>query len=214
MIRMISDPHGGQDMEGFNTYLPACKEDDLLIILGDMELHFRDTDMNREFTAFFENLPCQIAFIDGNHENFDHLYGLPEEDWCGGRVHRLSPNIVHLMRGYVFEIEGHTFFTMGGCKSTQKWKDSGLWWPQEEPTAEEIALGYENLKKHDNRVDYILTHKYRLENPDADPMTLQGLTNFIEENVTYKHWYCGHWHKTDFPDDRHTVVFQDVMDLK
>ena len=214
MIRFISDPHGGQDMDGLNTYLANCREDDLLIILGDMELHFRDTDMNREFTAFFENLPCQIAFIDGNHENFDHLYGLPEEDWCGGRVHRLSPNIVHLMRGYVFEIEGHTFFTMGGCTSTQKWKDSGLWWPQEEPTAEEIARGYKNLNKHGNRVDYVLTHKYRLEKPEADPMTLQGLTNFIEENVTYRHWYCGHWHKTDFPDDRHTVVFQDVIDLK
>ena len=194
MIWFLSDPHGGQDMDGFDNYLSFCKEDDLLIVLGDMELHFRDTDMNREFTAFFEKLPCQIAFIDGNHENFDHLYDLPEEDWCGGRVHRLSP--------------------MGGCKSTQKWKDSGLWWPQEEPTADEIALGYENLKKHGNQVDYILTHKHRVENPEADPMTLQGLTNFIEENVTYQHWYSGHWHKTVFPDDRHTVVFQEPIALK
>ncbi len=77
MIWFTSDPHGGQDMEGLNAYLASRKPGDLLIILGDMELHFRDTDANRDFTRWFESLDCEIAFIDGNHENFDHLYGLP-----------------------------------------------------------------------------------------------------------------------------------------
>lgn len=213
MIWFISDPHGGQDMDGLQQYISMRKEDDLLIILGDMELHFRNTDANRAFTEYFAKLSFPIAFIDGNHENFDHLYSLPVEDWHGGKVHRLSKNIVHLMRGQVYEIEGKTFFTMGGCVSSQKWKDAGLWWPQEDPTAEEIAEGYENLKRHGNKVDYVLTHKYRIEDPDADPMTLQGLSNFIEANVSFKHWYAGHWHVTNFIDDRHTIVFQQPIQL-
>lgn len=214
MIWFTSDPHGGQDMEGLNAYLASRKPGDLLIILGDMELHFRDTDANRDFTRWFESLDCEIAFIDGNHENFDHLYGLPEEDWHGGRVHRISPNIVHLMRGYVFAIDGHTFFTMGGCISTQKWKDSGLWWPQEDPSPEEIARGYENLRARGNKVDYILTHKHQVDDHDADPMTLQGLTNYVEAHVAYRHWYSGHWHKTMHPDARHTVVYQEPIALE
>lgn len=213
MIWLVSDPHGGQDMEGLEACLAQCKKEDLILILGDMELHFRDTEGNRAFTAYFESLNGQIAFLDGNHENFDHLDSLPVEDWHGGKVHRLSDSIVHLMRGHIFELEGKTFLVMGGCKSTQKWKDAGLWWPQEEPSREEIALAYENLNKCGNKVDYVLTHKYRIENPDADPLTLQGFSNYVEKNVEFQHWYSGHWHKTAFLDDRHTVVFQEPIQL-
>ena len=38
----------------------------------------------------------------------------------GGKVHRIRPHVLHLMRGQVFDIEGHTFFTMGGVKSVRK----------------------------------------------------------------------------------------------
>lgn len=214
MIYLVSDPHGGQDMEGLNACLSLFQPGDLILILGDMELHFRDTQANREFTKWFESLGANIAFIDGNHENFDHLYSLPVEYWNGGKVHRLSPSIVHLMRGQIYDIGGKTFFTMGGCKSTQKWKDAGLWWPQEDPSADEIGLAYENLKKHGNHVDYVLSHKYALPDGNCDPMTLAGLTRYIEENVSYTHWYSGHWHKTAHLDAKHTFVFQEPFYLE
>lgn len=56
-------------------------------------------------------------FVDGNHENFDKLYQYPEKDWHGGRVHEIRPNVLHLMRGHVFDIQGHSFFCMGGAMS-------------------------------------------------------------------------------------------------
>lgn len=214
MIFLVSDPHGGEYTQGLEQFASTCGSEDWLLILGDMELHFRDTEENRAFTAWFQSLECNVAIVDGNHENFDHLYGLPEEDWHGGRVHRLSEHIVHLMRGYVFQLEGHTFLTMGGCGSSQKWKDAGLWWPQESPTAEEIQRGYDNLAKHGNRVDYVLTHKYPRQVPAAaDSLTLEGFTRYVEDNVTYRHWYSGHWHKTDFPDEKHTVVFDTLIQI-
>ena len=97
---------------------------------------------------------------------------------------------------------------MGGCRSTQKWKDAGLWWPQEEPDKREIAEAYRNLRAHDDKVDYILTHKYEMKDPEAAPDTLQGLFNYIENNVEFSHWYSGHWHRFERIDDRHTVVYQ------
>lgn len=32
-------------------------------------------------------------------------------------MHWVRPNILHLMRGQVFELQGYTFFTLGGAKS-------------------------------------------------------------------------------------------------
>lgn len=214
MIRFLSDPHGGEDIEGLREYLSLYKKDDLLIILGDLELHFRNTDKNREFTEFFEGLECNVAFIDGNHENFTHLLSLPEESWCGGRVHRLTKNIVHLCRGQIFEIEGKTFFTFGGCESSQKWKDMGLWWPEESPSEEELYEGYKNLKAHGNKVDYILTHFYNPTEPADEENTLQKLLNYIDEKVEFKHWYAGHWHREEKLNQKHTIVFKNLVELE
>lgn len=216
MIWLTSDLHGGQDTEGFEKYVSVCGEDDWLFILGDLELNFRDTEENRSFSDYFMSLKCNIAFLDGNHENFDYLYSLPEEDWEGGRVHRVSENIVHLMRGYIFELEGSSFLVMGGCVSSQKWKTMGLWWSQEDPTAEEIERAYKNLAERGNKVDYVLTHKYRKNGipvEGADPFSLDGFINYVEDNVEYKHWYSGHWHKTKEVDSKHTVVFSELMHI-
>ena len=60
------------------------------------------------------SLPFTIAFVDGCHENFDLLEQYPIEEWNGGKIHRISENIVHMMRGQVFYIQGKKIFTFGG----------------------------------------------------------------------------------------------------
>ena len=121
MIYLISDIHGDKDFKGLKEYAANAGEEDLLIILGDVGLEFEKTERNREFTQFFLGLQKPIAIVDGNHENFAFLNSFPEEEWNGGRIHRLSPYIVHLMRGNIYCLEGKTFFVFGGCKSSAKW---------------------------------------------------------------------------------------------
>ena len=58
--------------------------------------------------------------MDGNHENFDILYKYPVEKWNDGKIHRITPNIVHLMRGEIYSIEGKTIFTFGGGTTVDK----------------------------------------------------------------------------------------------
>ena len=214
MIRFLADVHGGKDASGLEKYLKTREDGDLLIILGDMELHFGDSEENRAFSAWFETLDAPIAFLDGNHENFTYLNGLPVEERYGGKVHRLSDNIVHLMRGEIYTIEGKTFFVMGGCASSQKWKDLGLWWPEESPDREEIANAYENLKKHGDRVDYILTHTPKANVPSDDPYSLDGLFRYLAAEVDYKRWYAGHLHFSGEMDGRRTVVYTEPVALK
>ena len=211
MIYLLSDLHGTLT-EGLKKYEALYSEGDLLVILGDVGLSFPEHEDFERFTQAFLALPFPIAFIDGNHENFDFLNSFPEEDFCGGRVHRLSESIVHLMRGYVFTLEGKSFFTMGGSKSSKKWWDAGLASLADEPSKDEIARAYETLSARGNRVDYVLTHKYKRED-GADKYSLAALTEYIDTSVTFKHWYSGHWHTSARVDERHTFVYDEPLKI-
>ena len=216
MIYLISDTHNGESMKGLLAYLEVAKKDDLLLILGDVGIAFGDSAETRRFTEYFEALDVNIAFIDGNHENHPYINAFPLDTAFGAPVHRISKSIVHLMRGNIYSIEGKSFFVMGGCKSSAKWKELGLYYEGEEPTSEEISLAYENLKKCGNKVDYILTHKYIIEKEKragADALTLEGLMNYLDESVDFSHWYSGHWHSAFKIDGKHTVVYDKLCPL-
>ena len=215
MIYFISDLHGGKDLRSLEKYEKIRNKGDLLIVLGDVGIRFnKDSETNAYFDQYFLSLKYPILMIDGNHENFDYLYSCPREIAYGGEVHRLTDNIIHLCRGEIFTIDGKTFLAMGGCKSTQKWKDSGLWWEAEAPTPDEIAHAKENLAAHGNKVDYVLTHKHSRTNVDENDLTLEGFIEYVEKNVEYTHWYSGHWHAESHPDENHTVVYDVPIQLK
>lgn len=213
MIYFASDMHASH-MEGVEEYLKNYKDGDLLIILGDLGLKFEKTEENRKFTEDFLAIDKPILLVEGNHENHPYLNSFPEEDFLGGRVNRITENIVRLKRGHVFTIEGKTFFVMGGCRSSAKWKPMGLWFEGEEPSPEEIATAYENLRAHGNRVDFVLTHKYHPDMHSDNPMTLEGLKDYIDGQVEFSQWYAGHWHKEIHYDEKHTIVGYDLYPLK
>ncbi len=215
MIYFLSDPHGDLSFTALDNYLENAKAEDLLIILGDICLEFEQTKKNKAFTERFLNIDKKIAFLDGNHENFEYINSFPEEEWNGGRVHRLTDNIVHLMRGEIYEIEGNTFFTFGGCKSSAKWKEIGLWFDGEEGTEAEFENAYRNLSKYNNKIDYILTHKReRREYKEGVSEPLYNLCMFIEEKVDYKRWYSGHWHVNLSDDPKRIAVYDRLVALE
>ena len=214
MIWFLADLHGGKTADGLESYLKICKKGDLLIVLGDVELYFDGTEQNNAFSEYFTSLDCDVAFIDGNHDNFDYLYSLPIEEWNGGKVHRVTDRIVHLMRGHIFELEGNSFLVMGGCGSTDKWKNTPLWWESEQASDEELEFAYENLRKRGNKVDYILTHKYSNPAHTFRYDSAEKFAEYVNENIDYKHWYSGHWHEYTELDERHTVIYKEPYPLK
>lgn len=212
MIYFISDLHGGECMGEFVKYLDEARDSDLLIVLGDIGLHFRDTEENRAFDELVLSSKKKIAFIDGNHENFDFLETFPIGERYGAPVRVLSENVIWLQRGYIYEIEGKSFFTFGGCKSTEKWKVTKFFWPQEEPTEEQIERAYANLQAHGNKVDYILTHKCD-QGGEPETVELHRLCDYITENVDYKMWYAGHWHKYAKGGDKLLFIYNVLVPL-
>ncbi len=208
MIYLISDLHGEIDFPALWKYVNIATEDDLLIILGDVGLSFENTEENKRFTERFLSIKKNIAIIDGNHENFEYLNSFPEEEWNGGMVGRLTDSIILLKRGSIYDIEDKTFFVFGGCKSSPKWKEMGLWHYGEEPEKAELEYAYDNLEKYNYSVDYILTHKYEETHAEGTVCEdLQKLAHYIEENVSYKKWYAGHWHICKKKDEKHYFVY-------
>ena len=186
MIYITGDTHGG--FHRFTTSnFPQQKQmdhNDYVIITGDFGGVWDGSGKERYWLGWLNEKPFTTLFLDGNHENFDLLNALPQKLWHGGRVHEVRPNVLHLMRGQVFEIDGVIFFTMGGGAShdiqdgildpaspgfereyrfkrrtRQMFRVKGVsWWPEELPADVEYEEAVRNLDRIGWRVDCILTH--------------------------------------------------------
>ena len=118
-IFATGDTHG--NFERFRPeYFPEGQEltkEDVVLQLGDFGGVWFGDERDDEALDWLKGLPFTVAFVSGNHENYDALVKYPIENWHGGRVQPIRPHVLHLMRGQVFELAGRTFFTMGGAAS-------------------------------------------------------------------------------------------------
>ena len=115
MVFVTGDLHG--NFERFKPkYFPEqarMTKQDIMICAGDFGGVWFGDSRDDETLDWLERLPFTLTFVCGNHENYDALERYPVEDWHGGKVHRIRPHVLHLMRGQIFELEGCRFFTMG-----------------------------------------------------------------------------------------------------
>ena len=93
------------------------------------------------------------------------------------------------------------------------------WWDEEMPTEEEMQNGIDNLKKHDNKVDYIITHS-----PSASTIATLGrglykqdvLTKYLEDikqSVDYKLHICGHMHLDKRLNREDILLYEQIIRL-
>lgn len=215
MIYVTGDTHG--DIDRFDA--PALKKlgkEDILIICGDFGFIW---DNSRHEKANLNKLNSKkyiIAFVDGCHENFDLLENYPVADWCGGKVHVIRDNILHLMRGQVFDIQGKRIFTFGGGHSQDYdfRRDSSHWWERERPNRTEILEAIRNLNSVNNKIDYIITHEPPASLKDClrvDVFQRLEAHAFFEDIMKvckYEKWFFGKTH-----EDRHIPIkFYSVFD--
>ena len=139
MIYVTGDIHGNQ-FKWLEQIDPVLKEGDIIIVCGDFGIGFFQQKYSSEesFYDFISVQPYTVLFVDGNHENFNKLNSYPMEVWNGGYVHKLRHNLIHLMRGEIYIIEGKTFFTFGGGYSCdiETRVEHRSWWQQELPTTQ------------------------------------------------------------------------------
>ena len=246
MFYITGDTHGMTDWEKLNTTnFPEQKymSDyyDLLIIVGDFGGIWDGAEQDNYILKTYNKRNFTTLFIDGNHENHDLLDKYPVEEWNGGKVHKISDRVIHLMRGQVYNIFGTTFFTMGGAESTDKEyrKEGESWWAREMPSDEEYEEALKNLAKDNFEVDIVLTHcapegyigknmsavySSDISRLPANNMAVvvdrsgNKLTEFLDSLITehglkFKHWYFGHYHR-DMSWDKFSLVFSNIKSIK
>ena len=223
MIYITGDTHGEQSRFIYCQDEKGWGADDTIIVCGDFGYIFEDNYSENRFLDDLEFRPYTICFVDGNHENFNALYKYPEEFWNGGRIHRIRKNIIHLMRGQIFTIEGKKFFAMGGAYSIDRYMrtENISWWEQELPNNDEYNEAIENLEKNNMIVDYVITHTapkeiiYLMKKyPDSHELGLNSFLNYIYFDVEFKHWYCGHWHIDKEITDKFRTLWFDINTLE
>lgn len=201
MCRLNTDAFYEQKQFDYNH-----KDENIVIILGDFGCIWANNPQNHVFHQiilpgkrgetkqeanalnWLQDKPFTTIFVDGNHDNHPRINTYPVISWHGGNVHEIRPNVFHLIRGEIYEIEGKTFFAFGGAAShdiqdgilnpadfetyedfKKEWKtwydmqrmyriNGYSWWKEELPTKEEMQSGINHLEKHHWKVDYVLSH--------------------------------------------------------
>lgn len=236
-ILITGDIHARTSLDkllGMNFDSTGLTKDDYLVICGDFGLVWDSeedkgwhAELNENTLDWLEAKPWTTLFVDGNHENHDRLAAYDVETWHGGHVHKIRPSVIHLMRGEMFEIDGKSFFCMGGAASVDK--DSRVegksWWAAEIPSDDEREHAIDTLESHGWSCDYVLTHdcpanvKFDLGcrvgatySPDAWSEWLQ----MIADKLEFSQWFFGHYHE-DYKHigigGKYTVLFDYIYDL-
>ena len=225
MIYLTGDTHGEFNRLSYKNF-PDGKnltKDDYVIILGDFGgiWNLQESAKEQRILSWLNDRNFTVLFIDGNHENFDRLISneFKKVNMFNNEVKQISDSVFYLQRGHVYEINGKSFFVMGGATSIDKnSRVPGIsWWSQEIPTTFEFEFGLDQLVRYDNKVDYILGHTTSLNYIENNikprwllPDPVSEYFNVIEETVEFKRFYFGHWHM-DKDDIKHRALYKDII---
>ena len=120
----------------------------------------------------------------------------------GGKVQVCGENIIHLMRGEIYQLQGKIFFICGGAMShdIELRQPYTTWWPQEQVSVAEEKNAWKNLNQA-GTVDFILTHTC----PDTIVQEMFGkvpsrnaterFLSRVAERLPDVPWYFGHHHE-------------------
>ncbi|MDO4539153.1 MAG: metallophosphatase [Coriobacteriales bacterium] len=181
------------------------------------------------------SLPWRVLFVDGNHDAHPTLQVIPRRRMYGGEVgvvvgesarHR---GVYHLRRGEVYDIpdgEGSSVrvFAMGGANSVDRHlRTEGVdWWPSEVPSELQIMHGEGSLRAAGWEVDYVITHEASraarrrahrnglLPTPPHEDRLMAWLDG-VEERLSFRRWYMGHYHRDLDLDERHTILYHRLV---
>ena len=218
MIYLTGDTHGMIDFDKLPKFFESrpIVEGDVLIILGDCGVLWNEVD---NYTEAYSSLGLPVLFIDGNHENFEMLNALPIVEKFGAKMHQVSKNVFHILRGEYLNIHGVTFLCMGGATSTDKIlrKDRITWWSEENISYRDVDNAVEHLKEHDFEVDYVLSHcapssvVERMFSLPHDQNT--AALESIKKETNFMKWFFGHYHK-DVTHGDYRCFYNDIYALK
>lgn len=224
-LYVTGDTHGDIDIRKIYQWVKATPDlsyEDILFIAGDWGglWYSNKTRNQKEVLDFFQKLPCTIAVIPGNHENYNLIESYPVDYWKGVEAvaRKICDNIYIIKHGEVLDIDGTIIWCFGGAESIDRNNRIAYvsWWPQEVPTSNDMFNGESNFGIY-QYVDYVITHTC----PKKCLTTLFGCgvynngtqyivekyLDYISENFKFTKWFHGHHHlDKDYRLDRNDYI--------
>ena len=191
MVYITGDCHANYGRFSINNFPDQQKmtREDFVIVCGDFGI-WHNTAEERWDLDWLSQKSFTLLFVDGNHENFDRLYGdeFPVVDFHGGKAHKIRENIFHLMRGYVYELCGKKFFAFGGASSHDI--QDGILNPDDYKTEESFKTAYSIWKREGKifRVNHLSWWKEELPSEDEMKFGLETLSkngNEVDYIITH-----------------------------
>lgn len=201
MIYVTGDTHA--DIMRFKSReAKRLKLDDTLIVCGDFGFVWDGSQKEQRLIKWLGKLPYNVLFVEGTHDNLDLLAQYPRVAYSGGTARQLSGHCHQLLRGEIYKIEDSSIFTFGGGESGDA--DTRMrgqtWWPEEQPSNEEMAYATENLRQFGGAVDYVVTHEataqvnsfLHLESLYINP--LGAFFDGVSRSIRFRRWFFGCYH--------------------
>lgn len=222
---ITGDKHG--DIEDLVYAARVLDYEDTLIVLGDFGFIWQldAAAVTYQLKTIAEKCPCQIAFLDGNHENFKQIARLEDTiDWNGGKAGLLPYGIIHLMRGEVYDLNNEKVAVIGGADSVDKWArtEDVSWWAEETVTAadaEKLIKNTEGLENviilsHDAPAQWIgrLKHMNGINSMQFLSESQRNLQTVCDK-VSFKKWCFGHWHIDRELDERFECFYHNIDEI-
>ena len=182
-VMFVGDIHG--DIDHWLRLVEVAKDHhiDVIVQVGDFGYWEHTKEGSHYLTVLNKILPCDLYFIDGNHDNHPLL-------WEKYRLNQAGPfmtvrsNIYYIQRGAAWTWGGVAFMGMGGAFSvdyewrirTQEAKGIELWWATEEIRTQDMYAAETSTAFVSP--DILITH----DAPDGAPIDrLAGIANLRED---------------------------------
>ena len=195
-IIYAGDLHG--DLSAINKIdeLANTSNAKAIVQVGDFGCRWLD-NVDEYFATRTSTIPWFTC--GGNHENYDNWEASPK---IASNLTELLPNVYWVARGTCHNIDGKKHLFLGGAVSTDKHlRTAGVnWWPQEEPTNQELQMFCDALDNempdvvitHDGPQD-IITNVLGLDWSSNLARDLQNIINISSHRPAF--WAFGHYHR-------------------
>ena len=221
LIFVTGDKHGQIEYFFENSIIRKIKKKDILIVCGDFGFLWNRSKQEYKNLQWLSKRRYTIAFVEGCNDNISMINEYPVSFWNGGKVHFISKNIVHLMQGELYEIEGKKVLAFGGGFDSNLSDDfeNNNWWPESFTSKQCIDDLIKNIEKANAQIDFIISH----EAPTAITPCLEegfkranAINSILEEirlHCNFKRWFLGKYHKDKRISPKFHLVFEDVVKI-
>ena len=220
LIWLTGDKHGQITPFSENSKYKKIKKNDTLIVCGDFGFLWNKSKQETKNLKWLTKRKYTIAFVDGSNDNYDIISEYPIEDWNGGKIRRISKNIVYLMRGELYDIENTKVLSFGGSFNDNNSNEETYCLENAYPTKQQIDNVINNIKKVNGEIDLIITHeapnsiKSCLCNNKDEHNTFTNILEEIRVHSNFKKWFFGKYHIDKIIPPKYYAVFEDLIKLE